>query len=255
MSYDQGMLDKKSSVAKAATILGVFDRMNRLLTVREIAAKTGIPRSTVHDICRDLIASNLLETRTGGGLQLGIGLAMLGGQVIERQGLVDAAQQPIHSHLERFGIEVHVAVYIPGAVFYVYRKRAITSVNTVNRTGRRWAINTSACGRAVLATMSKSGRDQEMSALVDEEEREQLEAEVESYAKYGFIVTEVSQPGLRSIAAPVFDASSLAIGAIGVADRTGSLTRQRVSEIGKAVRVAAMETSQALGWPMPKRRA
>lgn len=242
------MAELVQSVAKAATILGVFNRMNRLLTVREISAKTGIPRSTVHEICRTLVASNLLESRPDGGLQLGIGLAMLGGQVIERQGLVDAAQQPIQRHLDRFGVEVHVAAYIPGAVFYAYRKRAATRVATMNRTGRRWDINSSACGRAVLATMGKAARDRELAPLVTSEEREQLEAELDVYARHGFVVTDVSQPGLRSVAAPVFDVSGLAIGAIGTADVVGSMTRQRITEIGEALRQACIETSRTMGW-------
>lgn len=246
--YHLFMAELVQSVAKAALILGVFDRMNRLLTVREISARTGIPRSTVHEISRTLVASNLLEARSDGGLQLGIGLAMLGGQVIERMGLVDAAQLPVQRHLDRLGVEVHVAAYIPGAVFYAYRKRAATRVSTMNRTGRRWDIHSSACGRAILATMSPAARDRELAPLVQGEERERLDAELEVYTRHGFIVTDVSQKGLRSVAAPVFDMTSLAIGAIGSADNVASMDRQRATELGEAVREAALETSRAMGW-------
>ncbi len=241
------MTGEVQSVAKAAQILGVFDRMNRLLTVRDISAKTGIPRSTVHDICRTLVNAGLLEARPDGGFQLGLALAMLGGQVIERQGLVDAAQIPIQHHLDRFGVEVHVAAYIPGAVFYAYRKRGDTRVATLNRTGRRWAIH-SGCGRAVLATMSRSARDAELAELIGPEEREELESELASWDSVGYIVTEVSQPGLRSIASPVFDHTNLAIGAIGVGDSVAWMPRSRVQELGAAVRQAAIDTSRAMGW-------
>lgn len=253
--YDASMVQEVQSVAKAALILGVFDRMNRLLTVREISSKTGIPRSTVHEICRTLVAANLLESRPDGGLQLGIGLAMLGGQVIERQGLVDAAQQPIQQNLDQFGVEVHLAAYIPGAVFYAYRKRAVTRVTTANRTGRRWAIHTSACGRSILATMSPAAREEELAPLVTDEERAQLTAELDRYQRDGFIVTDVSQPGLVSIAAPVLDSSGLAIGAIGIADTKQSMSRQRIAVLGDAVRTSAIETSRAMGWQGPHRHA
>ena len=98
------------SVVKATQILGAFDRTCRRLTIREIAERTGIPRSTTHDICRTLVESRLLEAMPDGGFQLGIGLAMLGGQVLERIGLVDVVQRPIRQHLDVFGAEVHVAV-------------------------------------------------------------------------------------------------------------------------------------------------
>lgn len=241
------MVGEVQSVAKAALILGSFDRMNRLLTVRELSAKTGIPRSTVHDLCRTLVSANLLEAKPDGGFQLGIGLAMLGGQVIERQGLVDAAQVPIQRYLDRFGLEVHVAAYIPGAVFYAYRKRGLSRA-TWNRTGRKWAIHATGCGRAVLATMSQAARDAELAPLVSPEDQEVLELELAGWERNGFIVTEVSQPGLRSIAAPIFDSTNLAIGAIGLGDTLASMTRTRVQELGSAVRMAAIETSRALGW-------
>lgn len=236
------------SVAKAALILGAFDRASRRLTVREISATCGIPRSTVHEICRTLVEARLLESMPDGGFQLGIGLAMLGGQVLERLGLVDAVQQPIGQHLGTFGVQVHVAVYMPGAVFYVFRKRAATRASTLNRTGRRWAIHTTGCGGAILATMAPSARTMELSPMVTEVERAQLDAELARYPRDGFIVTNVSQPGLLSVAAPVFDRTGLAVGAIGVGDTIQSMTRTRVAAIGAGVRAAAAATSRSVGW-------
>lgn len=106
------------SVAKAAAILKAFDHRNRLLTVREISEITGIPRSTVQDLCSTLVEAKLLERRSTGGLQLGMALGMLGGQVIEQQGLLDAVQRPIDRHLAKFGVGVHVAEYLPGLIWY-----------------------------------------------------------------------------------------------------------------------------------------
>lgn len=242
------MAETVKSVAKATAILICFDSMNRLMTVREIAARTGIPRSTVHDICRTLVEANFLEARPDGGLQLGLSLAMLGGQVIERVGLVDRALQPIQRHLDRYGMEVHVAAYVPGAVFYAFRKRAVQRVATINRTGKRWAITKSACGRAILATMAEAARETEYPPLMDDDERAQLDVELDRYKRLGFVVSDVSQPGLRSIGAPVFDSSGLAVGAIGVADTLASMNRQRIAEVGPSVRAAAQETSRSMGY-------
>lgn len=236
------------SVAKATQILGTFNRMNRVLTIRDIAAKTGIPRSTVHDICTTLVAANFLESRPEGGFQLGLSLAMLGGQVIEQQGIVDSAQAPIQRHIDRFGVEVHVAIFIPGAVFYAYRKRAVTRVETMNRTGRRSALHASACGRAVLAAMPPAAREEELAPFLSPEETTKFEAELRQLFRYGYLVTDVSQQGFTSIAAPIIDDTGLAVGAIGVADLTRVMSPRRVQEIGEAVRLAAFETSQALGW-------
>lgn len=233
-------------MVKATQILGAFDHTCRRMTIREIAGKTGIPRSTVHDICRTLVEARLLDSMADGGVQLGIGLAMLGGQVLERLGLVDAAQQPIRRHLDVFGAEVHVAVYTPGAVYYVFRKRAFNRGATLNRTGRSWAIHTTGCGRAILATMAPAAREAELSPRVTEAERAQLDIELGRYPRDGYIVTNVSQPGLISVAAPIIDRTGLAVGAIGVGDVIHSMTRDRVRMIGCGVRAAAIATGRSL---------
>lgn len=242
------MSDSVQSVAKAMRILSAFDHMSRLLTVREISAKTAIPRSTVHDICRTLVAADFLEARAEGGFQLGMGLAMLGGQVIERQGIVEAAQRPIQNHLDHFGVEVHIGVHVPGAVFYAYRKRAVSRAATLNRTGRRWALHTSGCGLAILAAMTPSARESELAPLATAEDSDRLEIVTGMFARLGYIVTDVSQPGLTSVAAPVLDATGLPVGAIGTADSAASMSRARIAQFGEAVRATAEETSRSLGW-------
>lgn len=240
------------SIAKAVSVLGSFDRMNRVLTIRKIVERTGIPKSTVHEICRTLVKAQYLESQEGGGFKLGIGLAMLGGQVIERQGIVDASQLPMQRYLDRFRLESHVALYIPGAIFYAYIKRPISQANTLNRTGRKWAIHTSACGRVILAAMSEAARDKELTNVITSEEREQIDREILGYEQHGFLVSEVSQRGLRSVAAPIFDTTGLPIGAIGTAELVQAMNRHRVTELGRAVKKAAWETSRSLGMVHPE---
>lgn len=239
-------------VAKAAAILTAFDPEDRLLTVREISERTGIPRSTVHEIAATLVEAKFLERGVHGGLELGLALAMLGGQVIEQRGLVDAAQAPIRRHLERFRTEVHVASYFPGSIFYSYLRPASGRPSTSNRTGRRWLITESGCGRSILAALSPRARESEFPPNFGAAARARLDHEIRGYRANGYLVTNVSEMGMLSIAAPVRNEASLPIGAIGVGDTIASMTKQRVAEIGHAIRVTALETSTALGYIEPR---
>lgn len=242
------MTTSVQSVAKAAAILTVFDHRNRLLTVREIASKTGIPRSTVQDICATLVESRLLERRPGGGLQLGMVIAMLGGQVIEQQGLLDAVQRPIDRHLARFGVEVHVAEYIPGAIWYALVTRGSGRLVSGNRMGRRWEITASGCGRAVLASMSPAARELELPPTFGDDDRARLDAECLGYERNGYLITRVSQRGYLSIASPVFGSNGLAVGAIGVGEPAEMMSRQRIAALGDAIKSTAADTSRAIGY-------
>jgi DNA-binding IclR family transcriptional regulator len=80
------------TVGKAAAVLRAFTPLTHVLSVRQLAERTGIPRSTVHELCSALCGQALLEAVSGGGYRLGPLLVELGGQVIERTGLVTAAK-------------------------------------------------------------------------------------------------------------------------------------------------------------------
>ncbi|MBM3678469.1 MAG: helix-turn-helix domain-containing protein, partial [Actinobacteria bacterium] len=110
----RGSASRVESVAKAARILATFQPDIRVLTVREIARRTDMPRSTCHAICATLAAEGLLERATGGGYRLGAVLAGMGAQVIERAGLVEAAS-PAMSMLSRtVGGEIHLGQFAAG---------------------------------------------------------------------------------------------------------------------------------------------
>lgn len=242
-------------VAKAAEILTAFNPDDRRLTVREISERTGIPRSTVHEIAATLVEAKFLERGVHGGLELGLALALLGGQVVEQRGLVDAAQAPMRRHLERFRTEVHVASYFPGSVFYSYLRPATGRPATSNRTGRRWLITESGCGRSILAALSPRARESEFPPSFEGAARARLDHEIRGYRVNGYLVTNVSETGMLSIAAPVRNEASLPMGAIGIGDTIASMTKQRVAEIGRAIRITALETSTALGFIEPRRPA
>src|SRR4029453_12880915 len=80
------------AVAKAARVLQAFTPLASSLSLRQLAERTGIPRSTAHAICLTLCDAGLLEEVAGRGYRLGPALVGLGGQVIERTGLVGAAE-------------------------------------------------------------------------------------------------------------------------------------------------------------------
>ena len=81
-----------SAVGKAAALLRAFDPGVDVLSTRALAARTGIPRSTVHVLAATLATEGLLETVPGRGWRLGPLLVGLAGQIIERTGLVAAVE-------------------------------------------------------------------------------------------------------------------------------------------------------------------
>lgn len=117
----------------------------------------------------------------------------------------------------------------------------------MNRTGRRWAIHESGNGRAILATMTPAAREENLPVTFNDADRAKLLQEIEQFAVNGYLVTDVSERRIVSVASPIFDATALAVGAIGCGDSEDAMNRQRVALIGEAVRAAAADISRQLG--------
>lgn len=235
------------SVAKAVAMLQAFDSQHRLLTVRELSALTGVPRSTCHALCQTLVETGLLEMHGVEGYQLGQSLATLGGQVIERTGLVDATLGPVSTQLASTRTEIHVAQYVPTGIVYLLRLQNGRRLPNRNRTGRHWPLHGSACGLAVYAALPAAARAPHREGL-PEETLALIDDAATAFVKRGYIVSEVSQEGFRSVGAPVLDQHGDVVGAIGTGDARNLMTPQRTHEIGVAIRRAAETSSRALGF-------
>ena len=141
------------SVAKAARILHAFDPERRTLTVRELASRSGCPRSTCHAICATLVDEQLLERVPGGGYRLGPALAEMGGQVIERTGLVEAATPSMRGLSRAVGGEVHLGQLVGRFVIYLIRIEHERRLPMRNRMGLRAPAHLTGCGKAALAQL------------------------------------------------------------------------------------------------------
>ena len=126
-----------ASVGKAALILRAFRPTLDVLSLRSLADRTGLPRSTVHLLCRTLVSEGLLEAVPRGGYRLGPLLLELGGLIIDRTGLVDAVEGSTAALQRSAGQELHVGQIVEGWVVYVHRESGPTRVRMTNRVGMR----------------------------------------------------------------------------------------------------------------------
>ena len=107
-----------ASVLKACKVLRAFTPTVGVLSVRQVAARAQIPRSTAHELCRTLVAEGMLET-SGHGYQLGPSILELAGQIIERTGLVRAAEGILDRLVRAPEQEAHLGQLLQGWIVYV----------------------------------------------------------------------------------------------------------------------------------------
>lgn len=240
-----------ASVAKAAAVLQTFTPLTTTLSLRQLAERTGIPRSTVHALCSTLCDAGLLERVTGRGYQLGSTLVTLGGHVIDRTGLVAAAERPLAGLRLRAGEEVHLAQLVESWVVYLDRRAGTRAVTMRNRVGLRALAHRTGCGRAALSMVPPDERHRRITngCRQDRVARPvltELDAELERARAAGYIVSSDFQPGRTSVAAPVLDGAEVPVGGVSIAASSDIVTAAVVRTMAPRVLRLASEISRRL---------
>ena len=231
-------------------MLRAFTPFVDVLSVRQLAERTGIPRSSVHELCRALCGQALLECVPGGGYRLGPLLVELGGQVIERTGLA-AAAEGVADRLRSPDAEVHLGQLVDGWVVYLQRHGGPSRAPMNNRVGLRAPAHLTGCGRAAMALLGAADVRDRVRRLCAEERRPLpdlpgLDAELAGVRQRGYAVCGSFQPGRTSVAAAVRDRSGRPVGGLSVAADTDLQTPPRSLSTGAAVVAAAAAVSARL---------
>jgi DNA-binding IclR family transcriptional regulator len=196
------------SVAKAARILRVFTPTEPEFTVRALAARTGIPRSTCHALCSTLIRERLLDTSPSGRYRLGPALVGLGGQVIARTGLAEAGASFLDELARTTRCEVHIGQLVEGWVVYLARVPRGRNPAMDNLVGLRVPAFRTGCGKAALSRLPDQlvrdlVRDVCETTATAEPDLDPLLQELAEARASGYIVNREYQRGRISIAAPL----------------------------------------------------
>lgn len=243
--------DGVAVVAKAGIILHAFNSSAPVLSTRQLAARTGFPRSTVHGICRSLSAASLLERAGGRGYQLGPALVDLGGQVIARVGLVDAAEGVLERVPRRDGTEAHLGQLVDGWIVYLDRASGVLRVPMNNRVGLRVPAAQTGCGRAALALLEpEDARERIVRAARAERRRvsgdalDAIAVDLRCIRRQGYAVSSTFQKGRTSVAAGVVDLGGNVCGGVSIAGPEHSFTQEALRSTSTDIVMAARRISE-----------
>jgi DNA-binding IclR family transcriptional regulator len=243
------------SVDRASRILKVLASGPRRLGVSEIAERLDLTRPTVHGLLQTLQAHGFVEQdRDSDKYQLGAGLLQLGNSYLDLNEL--RSRSLVHS--ERLASQADAAVRVGvmhGAsvviVHHVFRPDTTLQILEV---GAELPLHASALGKAMLAHASEAAVDDLLAEPPD-----RLTSRTLTPAKLREDLHDIRERGYArekdeailgesSIAAPIFDHSGHAVGAIGIVGGTQRLmARGALGSLSAAVTEAARGISRELG--------
>lgn len=143
-----------SVLGKARSILDVFldgepGGTTAVLSLTELARRSGVAKASVHRLCGDLVDWGLLE-REGTGYRLGLLLFEMGQRAGQRR-LRDAALRPMEDLVAECGETVHLAVPSGADVLYVEKLSGHRPVTAPSAVAGRLPLHATATGKVLLA--------------------------------------------------------------------------------------------------------
>jgi DNA-binding IclR family transcriptional regulator len=140
-------------IERAMRLLDALAAQPEPVTLKELAATTGLHASTAHRILNDLVIGRYVERVDNGVYQLGMRLLELGSLVKERLNVRDAALAPMHELHKATGQTVNLSVQQGDEIVYVDRAWSERSgMQVVRAIGGRAPLHLTSTGKLFLST-------------------------------------------------------------------------------------------------------
>ncbi|MFI7524053.1 IclR family transcriptional regulator [Nocardia salmonicida] len=224
----EGGLDERSVLGRAVGILEAFTVDDRAVGLSELTRRTGLPKATVHRLCRDLVAARWLAASPE-GYRLGRGLFELGMRAATERTMLEVAVPFMQDLFSRTRETVHLGVLDGNEVVYISKIGGHRQARAPSRIGGRMPLYCTAIGKALLAYSEPETVDHILAGPLTRRTprtvigpgllRAQLDNVVERGVAYEY---EESTVGIVCVAAPILDAEDRPVAAISL---TGPATR------------------------------
>lgn len=246
------------ALAQGLDVLKAFDSERPALTLSEVAGKLGWNRTKPFRFLHTLEKLGYLTRDESGRAFRLTSLSMqLGFAYLNRIPLVERAQPVLDRLRTEVSASVHMGLLEGKELIYVAQARMEQPTAININVGSRLPAYATSIGRALLAYKSEAELDDIIGtgplstwthkSIVDPLV---LRRSLAVARERGFVFSdEEFHVGIRSIAAPIFDAQGQAVAGVNATGSTYVFTDDRIqAEIVPAVRAAANELSRGLGY-------
>lgn len=246
--------ERLKSLTKVSRILDCFTASRRVLSLAEICARTGYPRSTTHRLLAAMREVGFVEQDRERDLyRLGLRLFELGNTALANLDLHREGRAIVDALHRLTGHAVHLAVFDGLRAVVIQRTEAEAAL--ANTMVENSPVHCTSVGKAILAFQSP-----EILARVTDAGLERftedtitdpaaLASELERTRARGFAVDNGEhQPGLRCVGAPIRNQSGGVFAAISVSAPAWKLPAGDVEDLGRVVIYHAGLISQRLGY-------
>jgi IclR family acetate operon transcriptional repressor len=244
------------SIDRAVAILRCFDAHHAALGISDIARLTGLSTSTAHRLLGSMTANRLLKQGPDKRYRPGPLLVQLG-----RSGAVPSSlREAARPYMEALRDEVDETVGLH-ELLATYERAVVDQVESRQELRRHYtdigvpiALAHGAPGKAILCTLPWSRQQAALAEKIEPvtdrtvTDPVALAEELATARARGWAGSDSERtPGIRAVAAPVFDHTGRVVGAIGLSVPTVRMGDVRADELGARAAAVARDVSEALG--------
>lgn len=241
------------SIDKAMTVLEALAEHRR---VTDIAAATGLPKSTVHRILQSLLGWGFALADGNGGYLPGPRILTLAGRVMSRFDPAQHARAALRGLRDRTGLTVHFAIRSGDEIVYVDKIEGRRPYQMKSRIGMGVPLHTTAIGKTVLSHLA----DAEVAEIIARAglaavtrrtitDPAALRRQLAEALANGYAVDDgENDAGISCMGAPVFDHTANVMGGISISALSFELDLDSEALVAEVIS-AARAVSVALGAP------
>lgn len=242
------------SVAKAMKLLDILAASAGPLSLAEISSMTGWPKSTIHGLLSTMRETSVVAQDAEGRYMLGIRLFEYGCTLSNSWTIIETAKPFIQHVSYHTGEAVFLSILDRGEVITLDRAENRIGLPTSAEMGCRLPVHCTSQGKLFLSYMSEEDRCEllsrtELCAYTQHTitTQEQLRKEFVKIRQQGYAVENGEyKVGLRSVAAPIFDADGHVRYAIGIIGMFRQIETDRFERAVQVVRETAKKISETL---------
>lgn len=244
---------------RALRILAIVAEGNGL-SLSEVAASSGLAPSTAYRMLTTLESHGMVEfEKTEQLWSIGVETYRMGSAFLRRRKLVDRARIVMQDLMEKTGETANLGVAEDDCVVFVSQVETHQAIRAFFRPGTRSSFHASGIGKAILAHLApervaviirKAGLEAYTPKTLASGPA--LTRDLDEIRTRGWSVDdEERHPGMRCVAAAIFNEFGEPVGGVSVSGPTVRVTPERLAQIGPLVQEAALEITKMIGGENP----
>jgi DNA-binding IclR family transcriptional regulator len=245
---------KVKSLYKAMQILFLFSEENDELGVTEIAEKSGLLKSTVHNILSTFEACNIVkrDSRTN-KFRLGIRVLELSNQFYHNNDIRQVMRPILEQVANDENETVYLAVLQDTEVIYIDAAFPSSNTGGRNMTGIKAPTYCTGIGKAMLAfepdkvteQVIREGFQQFTANTVSD--GKQLKKELEEIRKKGYAIDNMEHEyGVKCVAVPITDHDGKVVAAVSVSGPSPRFDKKRIEGLADSLKEKVRQISYRL---------